>query len=191
MPKIRGIATERANRSVVVSIAAKFSENMRAGQSMELAAKNAATDEALEIYRPKVAAMLRSAGYELADDEPLSLDIVRAAIEQRTGLNLGDLSRESVTRAINEQLSIYVSSELGFEVRNVLDTASIKSQIDEHIKDCIRNNKSSKLVPQRLLTKLREVAAFGAMGYSVDERRLIFNRWYQKKYRRNNKLVWE
>ena len=158
---------------------------------MELAAKNAATDEALEIYRPKVAAMLRSAGYELADDEPLSLDIVRAAIEQRTGLNLGDLSRESVTRAINEQLSIYVSSELGFEVRNVLDTASIKSQIDEHIKDCIRNNKSSKLVPQRLLTKLREVAAFGAMGYSVDERRLIFNRWYQKKYRRNNKLVWE
>lgn len=158
---------------------------------MEEAAKHAATDEALEIYRPKVAAMLRSAGYELADDEPLSLDIVRVAIERRTGLNLGDLSRESVTQAINEQLSIYVSSELGFEVNNVLNTAALKAQIDAHIKDCVRNNKSSKLVPARLLAKIREAAAFAQMGYSHDEKRMILNRWYQKKYRQNNRLVWD
>lgn len=191
MGGLRPIHTDRANRSIILSVAGRMLENHRQGQSWADAAKNAATDEALDIYRPKVAAMLRSAGFDVSDDEPLTLGVILQAIQTRTGLDINELDRESVTRAINQQLSIYVSNELGFEIHDVLDTAGLKTQIDNHIKYCVRNNKPSKLVPKRLLAKIREAAAFAQLGYSYDERRLILNRWYQKKYRRNNKLVWD
>lgn len=191
MGGLRSVKTRRVNRSVIAETWDRATENRAAGMDWPEAVKHAAGDEALAIYRPKVAAMLRSAGFEVGDEDDLTLDVVLDAIKARTGLDINNLTREDVTRAINEQLSIYVSHELGFEVRNVLDTAGLKTQIDEHIKDCIRNNRPSKLVPQRLLTKIREAAAFAQMGYSPDEKRMILNRWYQKKYRRNNKLVWD
>lgn len=187
----RGIATDRVNRSVMWEIAGKVIANHSEGQSWQQAAQNAALEEALELYRPKVEAMLRSAGFDVAEGAPLTMETVASAIQQRTGLDISSLDVNTIKNAISEQLSIYVSSELGFQVTNVLDANSIRQQINAHIKDCVQSGRSSKLVPRRLITQISEAAAFAQMGKSYDDRRAVLNRWYQKKYRRSHKLVWQ
>jgi hypothetical protein len=192
MTQLRSIKTSRLNRATISNIWTNALANHRNGMEWGASIKYAAADEAIEAYRPKVVAMLRSAGFEVGEDEPIGLDTITDAIKTRTGIDLGgNLDKQTITNAISETLSIYVSHELGFEVHNVLDANSIKAQIDAHIIDCVKNNKPSKLVPKRLLSKIREAAAFAQLGYSPDERRMILNRWYQKKYRRNNRLVWD
>lgn len=190
MGGLRSIKTRRVNRSVLAETWERVQENRANGMSWSDAAKYAAADEVLAIYRPKVAAMLRSAGFEVGDEDDLTLEVIKEAIKARTGLDVGDMSAESIAAAVDVMLAHYVSSELGFDVTTVLNISNLQGQIKEHIMDCVRNNKTSRIVSRKLLDKIRIAAAYTSQGLSSAEHRRVLNVFYQKKYRVHHKQVW-
>lgn len=160
------------------------------GESVTGAALDTLVNIGIERYSGKIAAMLRRGGFEVADGEVLNVETIVKLINAKTGLEVQDLSSEGVKSAVDKWAAARLSKKIGLEVSTVLNTDTLKAELDQGIKTAIDGGGGLSLVSTGLKARAGRVSAWKASGYDRERARRVAMAVAQKKYRRGNKLVW-
>lgn len=184
------IALDRADSGIVWEWAQGIYAELKAGRDVGPAVRDGLIAAALVKCQPHVTAALRRVGIDLPTDEPLTLESIRNAINDKTGLDIADLSEDGVTAAIDAQLARRLSDKLGIEVTSVRDPDALREQVKAAAIDAIRSGRANALISRATINRVRVAATWARAGVPVDERAQYLARWYQKKYRRKHKQAW-
>lgn len=169
-------------------------EHYKAGgrESVREAFTEAVADQVLKRYQDKIAAGFRRAGVEIDDGTPLTAEKLRTIIQDRTGLELTALTPEAVTAAVDKLLAQRLSVALGVTVTTVLDRDEMMRSLEGAVKEAIASGRASEFISAHAMRAARQFATFQRRGVETkDDQRRIMLAWYQKKYRRNNRMVWD
>lgn len=168
-------------------IAERINEAARSGQSDGW---EGVADWALNRYDTRVRARLRIMGLDVPDSGPLTVQTLKDVVRAKSGLDIEDLTPEGVSLALDKRLAAELSRELGFEVSTVFNTDSLRIEVKSGVMAALDAGRGGPLHGDTL-EDLRAVATFVRAGLVGDDRRKALNRYKQKKYRRNNKQIWE
>lgn len=161
-------------------------------ESIREAFTEAVADKVIQRYQAKIAAGFRRAGIEIEDGEPLTADKLLTIVQDRTGLEINNLTPEGVTSAVDRLLSERLSAALGVQVTTVLDRQAMMASLDEAVKQAIRDGRAAEFISKKAMKAARQFATFKRRGIgSKEDQRRVMLRIYQKRYRRHNKLVWD
>lgn len=188
-----GIATKRASAGLVneaIDIAFEHRKNTGSFSGVEGVLEAALLANAIERFEPKIRAMFGRAGVALPDG-PLTAAGLAEVVGGVLGVELSDLSVESVKTAVETKLSEALSADLGVSLSGVL-SGSIKQAIEDEVIKAIKDGRAMGLLSRAKVLAARRYAAFKKEGYAEKEdRKRVMNRLWQKRYRRRNKLVWD
>ena len=152
----------------------------------------AIADKVLQRYQVKIAAGFRRAGVEIEDGEPLTAEKLLTIIKDRTGLEINNLTPEGVMSAVDRLLSERLSAAMGVTVTTVFDRQAMMAAMDESVKQAIRDGRAAEFIGKHAMRAARKYATFKRRGIeSPEDHRRIMLAWYQKKYRRTHRLVWD
>lgn len=185
------IRTFRAGEGLETDIAREVFERYKAGEDFTESIKAAMVQLAIDRYRPKIEAAMRRAGISVEPGEDLTAETILAALREKTGLDLDDLTPDSVARALDESMARELSNALGVEVSTVLDPETLKQELIDGAIEAVKSGRVNALVTRRMIDKVRTVATWARAGVPMSERSQIMGAWYQKKYRRTHKQVWD
>lgn len=144
-------------------------------------------DSAIERYQGHIAAMLRRGGFDVEDGEPITIDLLMERISAATGLELDDLSIESITSAVDSLAAERLSSALGIDVSTVMDTGTLLDELEAGAVAAFADG-ASGLVSSRLYNQARNAATWARLG--VDKKQ-VQNVLAQRKYRQSNIYDWD
>ena len=179
------INKERVTGSLNNLIASKVAKN-RDAAGFEGVAYDIA-DAALVIYREKIAAGLRRAGIEFADNETIDSDAILRAVKVKTGIDLQSFDIEEIKTKVVSELSTDISERLGFDIdlKN-----GLQAGIDGAVAAAIKVG-GGKLVSEGLRTRLRRLNLAKMAGLSIVDVDRVYAAKKQSDYRRRaSRPVW-
>lgn len=189
--KALGIMTGRANaglrNDIIEQIAdAYFVDGLSMQEAIDQV-QDALVQKALDRYSDKIRAALARAGLTVEGD--LTLESITAAIAEKSGLEITDLSPDGMVTATDKLAAKRLSAELGIEIASVMQ-GSLEQSLIEGVRSGLQNG-SIPLVGARLTKQARAEMTWRREGFeNAEERRKVNNAIYQKRYRRRNKEVW-
>jgi hypothetical protein len=187
-----GVLKERAtaglqNDLIELISDAYFEQGLSLEESFE-AVKDQLIQKAVDRFEPKIRAALGRAGLQLPDG-PLSLDVIKQGIIEKTGLELSDLTPDALYRAVDGGMAAKLSEAAGVPIASILSGPGIKASIEAGIKQSLANGTASALLSSALSKRARVVATWNREGAGIDQKKAM-RAWYQKKYRKTHKEVW-
>lgn len=189
--KIRKLRVDKGSWNDLID-AAYENYKARGRESIKEAFSEAIADKVLQRYQVKIAAGFRRAGVEIEDGEPLTAEKLLTIIKDRTGLEINNLSPEGVMSAVDRLLSERLSAAMGVTVTTVFDRQAMMAAMDESVKQAIRDGRAAEFIGKHAMRAARKYATFKRRGIeSPEDHRRIMLAWYQKKYRRTHRLVWD
>lgn len=189
--KALGIMTDRANaglrNDIIEQIAdAYFVDGLSMQEAIDQV-QDALVQKAIDRYSDKIRAALARAGLTVEGD--LSVESITAAIAEKSGLEITDLSPDGMVTAADKLAAKRLSAELGIEVASVMQ-GNLEQSLIEGVRAGLQNG-SIPLVGARLTKQARAEMTWRREGFENAEDRLkVNNAIYQKRYRRRNKEVW-
>lgn len=191
--KALAIATGRASGGMAADVLemiadAYFVDGLSLQESIN-SVQDQLIQRAIERYSEKIGAALSRAGLEV-DPQNLTLESIKAAIIEKTGLDLSDLSPSGMAEAVDRLAAQRLSAELGIEIGTVAGGA-LQSAIRAGVAQAIAEGRVSQLVGRGLTNRARAVMTWKRGGFDPKERIRIMGRIYQKRYRRHNVEVWD
>lgn len=189
--KALGIMTDRANaglrNDIIEQIAdAYFVDGLSMQEAIDQV-QDALVQKALDRYSDKIRAALARAGLTVEGD--LSVESITAAIAEKSGLEITDLSPDGMVTAADKLAAKRLSAELGIEVASVMQ-GNLEQSLIEGVRAGLQNG-SIPLVGARLTKQARAEMTWRREGFeNAEDRRKVNNAIYQKRYRRRNKEVW-
>lgn len=189
--KIRKLRVDKGSWNDLIDAAyTNYKEHGR--ESIRDAFTEAVADKVLQRYQVKIAAGFRRAGVEIEDGEPLTAEKLVTIIQDRTGLDIQHLSPEGVTTAVDKLLAERLSALMGVTVTTVFDRDAMMAAMEESVKQAIRDGRAAEFIGKHAMSAARRFATFKRRGVeSPEDHRRIMLAWYQKKYRRTHRLVWD
>ena len=184
------IAVRRADSGLALDMARNIYESIKDGGEVSEAVRDEMVNQAIERFTPHVAAALRRAGIDVPEGEKLSLETIRQIINAKTGLDIEELTEESIAQAVDAKMAARLSEVLGVEVSTVLDAETLKEEVKAGALEAIQSGRATKLISAAMIRAVRAAATWKRAGVPVDERRKYLQRWYAKKYRRTHRQVW-
>ena len=168
-------------------------ERYKAGgrDSLQGAVQDELTDRALARYADKIRAMFARGGVDIDPEQPITMEVLAGLVSERTGLQLDNLSPESVTAAVDKELSARLSEALRVPVTTVFDKALLMEELKAGVRQAIADGRGAELLTKAMVKSARAYATWKRRGIEEVERRRIVNRAYQAKYRRTHKQVWQ
>lgn len=148
-------------------------------------------DRALERYSDKIRAMFARGGVHIDAGEKITADFLTRLISERTGLDIYDLSPESIKDAVDRELTARLSEVLQVQVTSVFNEAQLKEDLKAGIRLAIADGRGAALLTKAMVKSARAYATWKRYSVEENEQRRILNRSYQRKYRQSYKLVWE
>ena len=148
-------------------------------------------DRALERYSDKIRAMFARGGVHIDPGEKITADFLTRLISERTGLDIYDLSPESIKNAVDRELTARLSEVLQVQVTSVFNEAQLKEDLKAGIRLAIADGRGAALLTKAMVKSARAYATWKRYSVAEHEQRRILNRGYQRKYRQSYKLVWE
>lgn len=189
--KIRKLRVDKGSWNDLID-AAYENYKARGRESIKEAFSEAIADKVLQRYQVKIAAGFRRAGVEIEDGEPLTAEKLLTIIKDRTGLEINNLSPEGVMSAVDRLLSERLSAAMGVTVTTVFDRQAMMAAMEESVKQAIRDGRAAEFIGKHAMRAARKYATFKRRGIeSPEDHRRIMLAWYQKKYRRTHRLVWD
>lgn len=189
--KIRKLRVDKGSWNDLID-AAYENYKARGRESIKEAFSEAIADKVLQRYQVKIAAGFRRAGVEIEDGEPLTAEKLLTIIKDRTGLEINNLSPEGVMSAVDRLLSERLSAAMGVTVTTVFDRQAMMEAMEESVKQAIRDGRAAEFIGKHAMRAARKYATFKRRGIeSPEDHRRIMLAWYQKKYRRTHRLVWD
>ena len=189
--KIKKLRVDKGSWNDLID-AAYENYKARGRESIKEAVAEAIADKVLQRYQVKIAAGFRRAGVEIEDGEPLTAEKLLTIIKDRTGLEINNLTPEGVMSAVDRLLSERLSAAMGVTVTTVFDRQAMMAAMDESVKQAIRDGRAAEFIGKHAMRAARKYATFKRRGIeSPEDHRRIMLAWYQKKYRRTHRLVWD
>lgn len=189
--KIRKLRVDKGSWNDLID-AAYENYKARGRESIKEAFSEAIADKVLQRYQVKIAAGFRRAGVEIEDGEPLTAEKMLTIIKDRTGLEINNLSPEGVMSAVDSLLSERLSAAMGVTVTTVFDRQAMMAAMEESVKQAIRDGRAAEFIGAQAMRAARKYATFKRRGIeSTEDHRRVMLAWYQKKYRRTHRLVWD
>ena len=169
----------------------RYAEAMAGLDAPDQSVSTFVADWIFDAYDTRIRSQLGKMGLELPTDGPLTVDALKLLIEQRSGLDLAELSKDAVMNAIDKQFAKQLSERLGFEVSTVFNADIAKAEVKAEVLARLADGRGMSFLKGPALTRLRSLATFTRAGFTPDESRKALNRIYQKRYRRHNREVWD
>lgn len=144
---------------------------------------------ALAYYDRRIRAFFARAGVDIGDG-PLTVESIRDKVQAASGFELDSLTPEGLMQSVDKRLASELSNQLGFVVTGVFDTDGLKEQIKAHLLARLVDGSGGGVIHGQTLHSLRVAATWVRAGRSLDTRRAILNRFYQRKYRRSHSQTW-
>lgn len=185
----------QAVRSILdgADVAAATWRQARDGGDTGDAFRRALVDVAIDRARPRILAALRARGLDLPEDREFSEEGLREALAAKTGLDIEELSEDGIANAIRARMARELGRALGIddlEPDALADPETLRAALVGRAKDAVMSGRANKLMSARAIRQVRAAASWARLGVDPGERARILNRWYQKKYRRNNVQRW-
>lgn len=189
-----GIAVGRAAKAVTNDIFDKLSDAYF-DQGMDFSdawdsVKDDFTAEAIERFGAKIRAALSRAGLEFAEGVPLTIDAIKAAVIEKVGLDIDDLTTENIIGALDANMAARLSDATGLELTTVASGVGLGDMVRAGIKDALENGRAEKIMTGSLSMVARKDVTWKRRGFDAEKRKRAMNALYQKRYRRKNKQVW-
>ena len=185
------VAIDRASSGLALEFARGLWEGIKGGAEITPAMRDALVQAALAKLRPHVVAALRAAGLDVPDDVELTPDSLRQILSDKTGLEIASLDAEGIKAAIRERVARKVSDALGVEVSNVMDPDALRAEVKAAAVQAIQSGRANALISSVQIRQIRQAATWARAGVAPNDRRRYLLRWYQKKYRRTHREVWD
>lgn len=195
--KALAIATARANAGMAQDIMTEIADNyFEHGMDLQEAidaAKDAIAQRAIERYGDKIRAALARAGLDVPADEPLTVDGIKAAVVEKTGLDLEDLTAEHLLDAADKLASQKLSADLGIEITSVMNGDTLAEVIKAEVRKAIDDGRAFELIKKGISMKARIAMTWkrAGLGETAEDRERAYNAARQKRYRRRFKEVWD
>lgn len=184
------VHTKRAVRGSVADIAEAVVDRYAAGEPLSQAVADSVADKIAQRFEVKIRNGFSAAGVELPEG-PLTADVLKDVIAERTGLELESMSPADVVRAVDAELSRRLSERLGVPVPTVLDAAALVQSLKDYIAEELRSGRGAALLSRAALKAARRMKALREAQSEEEELRRARNRLYQKRYRATHREVWE
>lgn len=191
MAKRLKIALDRANVSSSIDVLESMWDGHGAGLTWSEAAGQVVAEKALERYQTHLAAAFARYGVQLDPGEQITVPVLLRVINEKTGLDVANLTPDGLSMAVDAHLAGRVSELLGVQVSSVHNLDGLKQNLIDAAKAAVISGRATKLISRGMITKMRAMKAFKDAGVIGELERLkVANRAYQKKYRRTHKEVW-
>lgn len=181
----------RAGEGYERELATAAWEAFKRGDDITAAVTSDLIDRGINRYSDKIGSMLRRGGFDVEDGEVLTASKIAQIVSDKTGLDLSDMSPDGVKQAVDTWAAARLSERLGLTVTTVLDIDALKLQIDAAVTEAIASGAALELVSKRLRARAGRVATWARAGYDESTQRKVMMAIAQKKYRRNNRMVWD
>lgn len=185
------IAKLRAGAGMERDMVESIWDRYQAGGDLGQALKDELIQRGIDRFRVKIINAMRAAGLDFDEGAQLTRETITAAVSEKTGLDLTDLTPDAVAATVDARLSAELSAMLGATVSTVLDPEVLRSELVAHGVHAVQSGRATALMPAGTVRQIREVATWGRAGVPVDERRRVMANWYAKKYRRKHRQVWD
>lgn len=185
------IFTTRAHEGLERDIAMSVWERYKAGEDAGQLVQETIVQLAIDRYRPKIEAALRRAGLPIEDGQDLTIESIKDAINAKTGLDLDDLTPDAIADAMKAKIAAELSQVLGVEVTDIEDIEGLKAQLLEAAVLAVKSGRANKLINRMQIGRIRRAATWARAGFGPDDQAKILGAWYQKKYRRTHRQVWD
>lgn len=190
--KALAISTARANGGMAGDILDAIADAYFEG-GMDLGAAIASVQDqlvqaAIDRYSDKIRAALARAGLEVEGE--LSLESIKAAIIEKTGLDLADLTPDAMVAAVDQLAARRLSDELGIEVASIAG-GNLGEAIRAGVAQSLADGRTSKLLGRELTNKARAAMTWKRQGIGELDQKRIPQKVYQKRYRRHHVEVWD
>lgn len=142
---------------------------------------------ALERYSDKISAMLRRGGFDVENDEPLTVDDVKDIAQRALGFELDSLDPDAIMQAVDGMAAERLSSALGVEIDSVLN-------LDEAMENAalqVFAEGAGGLVSASLYARAKRAATWARAGYDKAGIKQVQNVLSQRRYRRSNVYGWD
>lgn len=190
--KALAISTARANGGMAGDIMDAIADAYFEG-GMDLGAAIASVQDqliqsAIDRYSEKIRSALSRAGLDVEGE--LTLESIKAAIIEKTGLELSDLSPDAMATAVDQLAARRLSDELGIEITSIAG-GNLGEAIRSGVAQSLADGRTSKLLGRQLTNQARAAMTWQRQGIGEQDQRRIPQRVYQKRYRRRNVEVWD
>lgn len=167
-------------------------ERYKAGgrESIRDAMTEELTDRALGRYSEKIRAMFARGGVVIDPEQPITMSVMTQLVSDRSGLDLSDLSPETVAAAVDKELSARLSDALQVPVTTVFDKEKLGEDLKAGVRLAIADGRGAALLTKAMLKSARAYATWKRYSVLEHEQRRMWNRVYQRKYRLSYKQVW-
>ncbi|WP_156480061.1 hypothetical protein [Collimonas pratensis] len=142
-------------------------------------------------------AAMRRHGFEIADDELPTKQVLTREISRKTGIEFSDITNhEAVISDIDKHVTNKINVALSTNLVSVMDQAALKSGIVDVIVAQVGAGGIGAVMNGARANMLRSgivyaVAFEGKQTFNVStEHRKMMQRIYQRRYRRTHKKVW-
>lgn len=190
--KALAIATKRANAGMAGDILdaiadAYFEQGMDLSDAIA-SVQDQLVQAAIDRYSDKIRAALARAGLDVEGE--LSLDAIKNAIIEKTGLELTDLTPDAMAQAVDTLAAGRLSEELGIEVASIAG-GNLAEAITSGVAQALADGRASQLVGRQLTKQARDAMTWKRAAIGPDDQKRIPQRVYQKRYRRHHVEVWD
>ena len=145
---------------------------------------------ALTRYGDKVRNALARVGVVLPDGEEITADAIIEAIQEKTGLDFGDFTTESVMAAVDTLIAKQISRYTGIDGITTVSGMDFTDAVKVGVRAALRSGTLNKLVGRLMDRRARKAATLRRLGATKYEYAKLKNREYQAKYRERNVQKW-
>ena len=160
-------------------------------ESLQGAFADEMADRALQRYDGKIRAMFARGGVEIEAGEPLTVATLAALVSDRTGLEITDLSPDTITAAIDRELSARLSEVLRVPVSTVFNKDQLMADVEAGVRLAIEDGRAAELLTKAAVHAARAYATWKRRGIDAQERQRIINAAAQRRFRQTHRLVWD
>ena len=188
-----GVRTARANAGMIDEIIDATIDRWIEGEDFDAcldAAQSDIADMALTRYGDKVRNALARLGVVLPDGEEITADAIIEAIQEKTGLDFGDFTTESVMAAVDGLIAKQISRYTGIDGITTVSGMDFTDAVKVGVRAALRSGTLNKLVGRLMDRRARKAATLRRLGATKYEYATLKNREYQAKYRERNVQKW-
>lgn len=185
------VSVERALSGTERDIVGEVWAAYKAGATVGDAIKAALMDRAVERFGGHLRAAMRAKGFDIGDDEVLTVEVLRRVVSERVGLEIEALTPADVARAVDRLIARRLSERLGVEIPTVVDAEALKASLMESALNAVQTGRANRLMPRASINRIRAVATWARSGVAPSDRKRWLARWYSKKFRRTHWAEWQ
>lgn len=189
--KSLAVATLRANEGmandILEEVATLYFEGLSLQEAIDVTQDRLA-QKAFERYGEKIRAALARAGLEVGE---LSIESIKQAVIDKSGLDMDDLTPESMLKAVDVIVSARMSEATGVPISSVMNGGELAEQIKAGVRASIENGTAEKILLKGMSAAARAAVTWRRNGFDEGAQKKAMNAYYQKRYRQTHRLVWD